>query len=396
LSILCGLKVQLIFSDIENPQAYHSFVNECPRNIHMKSFVSDNNIHDDCVFYDYSIFDYPFENIGPDSQKVSVKGIPVVDELADLGKRHRIDFELLECIPTRDDRKRTKNAHMKLDSALIKVDEPLEPTLNHITSEHHLDKLLDLMLRKPEFNDDQQLPWRSADEQAIILSSAKLFLRGYFGQDSDHMASVLRKFVPLSQMKELLKKINETAHPRTAAEKIRSYVYFFTELIVNPSAYDPTGSAPLKSAEAFSTVFGFFTRQTLQNIRLLDGLYSGDRRKACIKLITFDSLPYIETLLWSFFNLLLFERLRENHHIRRLSEQPEKGLEALAMTLPPPLSLHQSGAAGFDYSQGIRRLFNASEEGGQGDRLMASGSSIPQQPNFNQFLTSLLQGPKHF
>ena len=363
----------------------------------MNSFVVDNQLHHDCHFYDYSIFDYPFENIGSNSQKFHVKGVPKLDEIAELGKRVRLDTELFESLPTRDDRKRTKGANLKMDSGPLKLDEDiLQPTFNHAPSEAHLEKLLDVLLKKPDLvtPEEQGLPWRSPDEQAIVLASAKLFLKAYFSQDSDHLTTVLRKFVPMSQMKEMIKKANETASPKVASEKIRSYVYFFTELVVNPSAYDPTGSGPLKSAEAFSTVFGFLVRQTLQNVRLLDGLYSGERRRACPKLITFDSLSYVENLLWSLFNLLLFERLRETHNIRRQAEGPEKA-DALPMTLPPPMSLHQSGAGGFDYSQGVRRLFNASEEGGQGDRLMASGSSMPQ-PNFNQFLSSLLQGSKNF
>lgn len=392
LSILCGLKVQLIFSDIENTSTFHSFVNECPRNVHMNSFVSDNKIHDDCTFYDYSIFDYPFESIGADSQKLHVKGLPRVDEIAELGKRQRIDADLIDAVPNRDERKRTKTTHTKLDTGFYKPeDEHAEPALNHYTSEAHLEKLLDMFLRKPDIPEESNTLWRSNDEQTVIMASAKLFLRAFFGQDADHLSTVLKQFVPVSQMKEMLKMVNQTGSPKSAAEKLRSYVYFLTELVVNPSAYDPTGSAPLKSAEAFSTVFGFFTRQTIQNIRLLDGLYSGERRRPCAKLITFDSLPYVETMLWAFFNLLLFERLRESHALKRLSDQPEK-TEILGMSLPPPLSVHQSGAGGFDYSQGVRRLFNASEEGGQGDRLMASGTSIPQ-PNINQFLTTLL-GPK--
>ena len=71
LSILCGLRVNLIFSDI-HPTHFHIFNNDCQYKIEYNKFLSDNMIKETCTFSEYSIFDYPFEDISNLDTKFSI------------------------------------------------------------------------------------------------------------------------------------------------------------------------------------------------------------------------------------------------------------------------------------------------------------------------------------
>ena len=353
LSILCGLKVSLVFSDIQ-PNSFHVFSNDCAHKVDYEMFLKDNFIKEKSIFHEYSIFDYPFETIGDQDSKVTIEPFsenkdllpsfptfmetPVMPEIEkkemNLRKREPLKSGALKVFsqvpvlltydstemekpdlkqPSKDFRKGSGAAlcehpfyrYKFLGLEGISMDQRTEAE----TFCAELDSKLKSHLNQAESR-------VQSDEDTILILTAKIFLLKYLGfmselREQDQMTALLRSLIDVDSMVGSIRALRELIpNGESFNLKLKHFNNLMIGALVNPAGFDVGSLASLRGGKSITAVVSFFVRSLLQQIRLLDAMHSGEKT-AIADLASFvntDNCTHVEQIIAAVFNIVACQR----------------------------------------------------------------------------------------
>ena len=353
LSILCGLKVNLVFSDIQ-PSVFHVFANDCAYKIEYDKFLNENFIKEKSVFHEYSIFDYPFEVIGDQETKVIVE--PVIQRL-DYNEFMGNNKKNLETIRDTNLKKREpfKNTLKGGSSVKSTTQVPIVLTfdsekLNNNqkychsdVKENQIENISDLPSYKHKFlgfytaPQEQKLIVESLlqvlnnrirdnltetdkrvklDEHSVLFLIGRLFLHKYFGfsfcrEREDHITTLLRHHIDFSSMVECMRLLNESAATQEIFDtKMTNFNNIMLGVLTNPASFDITSLASLRGGKCTGTLVSFIIRSLLQQVRLFDCMHSGEKNiTADINaFVNLKNHLYVEKLIDSLLNIVVCQK----------------------------------------------------------------------------------------
>lgn len=350
LSILCGLKVSLVFSDIQS-QNYHVFANDSGYKVDYDQFLRDNMVKEKSTFFEYSIFDYPFDNIGNHESKVVVdpeSSVMVIDssmvKQSDKNKkdilkkrepkRGELKKEMVKPqVPilitfdadnnSESDRKlkNVETQQINISSQeVIRIPRYKFLGLPQISSGHALVAeafLRDLDQRLSLIAEDQTKKDK-LESMTILLILAKQFLLRFFGFSEkshlveDHTTVLLRTNIDINSMINALLLIKESALSGNYQVKLSQFCDLIAMVLTNPSGYEASSFCTLRCGKSIANVYIFFIKSVLQQIRVLDSLYSGDHNENALTrdLINPNIIRYAEDIIASVFNLIAYRRFK--------------------------------------------------------------------------------------
>lgn len=356
LSILCGLKVSLVFSDIQ-PNIFHVFSNDCPYKVDYEGFLKDNFIKEKSVFNEYSIFDYPFESMADQESKILVE--PPRERLEGetlIGKTMNFETEkkerdtnLKKREPLRSGSKGASNikasaqvpivltfdATNKMKTGLKMMEteptlqmKPLMPELSsfkytfvgfdglsHDQKVEAQTFVGDLDLKLINHLDEAEIKGQP-DEESICLLMARALLLKYLGfsqelSQKDHMTYLLRSLIDFDSILASINLLRELIPSNDQFFlKLKQFTNILINALVNPYGFEISCLTSLRGGKPILPLASFLIRSLLQQVRLLDSMTSGDK-SAVSELGSFvnaDNSQYVEQVIIAVLNIIASER----------------------------------------------------------------------------------------
>lgn len=322
--------MQLLFSDIEE-NTFHVFSNDCANNFNFEEFMKKNAIQEEARFYSYSIFDYPFETIGEESQQVTVPKVHP-DELS-LVKRAKL--EPLEEIQESTPLKRVKVEGMTeiADDKFDLDKKPMSRTAlffqNSVTGDtkegdvkFKLEKFITEIDGTIKTILELNHPKKQPDDDILTLLIAKLFSTSYINSSdyatsnhsNDHLSKLLTTYLPMPVMIDYLENRKQKifgGHDSGFLGKVRPLSDSLTELIMSPTMFNPSTFGSARPGKSPSSIFCYCIQTFLQQIRVMDAMFSYEERNDGIKgLISLDNLKYVGEIIKCTLNLIAYERFK--------------------------------------------------------------------------------------
>lgn len=354
LSILCGLKVSLVFSDIQ-PGVFHVFSNDCAHKVDYEAFLKDNFIKEKSTFHEYSIFDYPFESVGDQESRVIVEplaerrdfgGFMIKSKLGDFDKK---DTNLKKREPMKGSTKAgsllkstgqvpivlTFDAGDKIkQEAKTTISEPkFLPQAPLVENPSYKYKFIglegvstDQKFIADSFLTDLDTKLKGhlediekkghTDEDSIVLLMTRCFLRKYLGFSyesrlEEHMIELLRSLIDFNSMLNCIQTLRDQIPSNDLfLFKLKQFNNLLINALVDPANFDSSSLTSLRGGKSIEPIVSFFVRSLLQQVRLLDSMYSGEKSAPgdLGSFITLDNHHYVDRLLASVFNLVACQR----------------------------------------------------------------------------------------
>lgn len=354
LSILCGLKVSLVFSDIQ-PNIFHVFSNDCPYKVDYENFLKDNFIKEKSTFNEYSIFDYPFESMTDQESKIVVD--PPKDKQETellMGKAHQFETEKKETSlkkrePLRSGNKGGSNVKatsqvpivltfdatdkMMIIPKMMENEGPIQRKMSGSELQSFKYKFLgleglsqDQKCQAENFIADLDIKLLShfedvenkgqPDEESINLLIGRTFLLRYFGfsqenKQEDHMTYLMRSLIDFGSMLSCIQSIRElSVSTDQYSLKLRQLSNVLINALVNPFGFEVGSLTSLRAGKPIFPLVGFLIRSLLQQIRLLDSMHSGEKTAygELGAFISSENFQYVEVLIASAFNIISSQR----------------------------------------------------------------------------------------
>lgn len=297
LSILCGLRVNLLFSDIHS-STFHVFNNDCEYKIDYEQFMKENLIKETCTFNEYTIFDYPFDDISnhPKYSTIALEN--------PLSKRPP------QSAPTLDDIKREDmESHLP---AIRYVD------INGMTQEQRatIDAVvadLDTLLRSQLESQEKR---KKSEVEVLTLIAGKQLVMAYFNfterlnHTDDYSGLLLRQNIGVAAMASAFGSLLflEAENKMT---KLKILVDSLVGLLVNPSGFNKSTFGAVRSGKSVIAVFTYLIASVLQQIRMFDTLYSGEMPGSVVhSAIVIDNIKYVERVVDSMLNIMAFSKFK--------------------------------------------------------------------------------------
>lgn len=352
LSILCGLKVSLVFSDIQ-PHTFHVFSNDCAHKVDYEAFLRENFIKEQSTFHEYSIFDYPFETVGDQDSKVVVGPVYERQELNELLSRPHLSDKKDNNLKKREPAKASTKAGTSIKTSsqvpivltfdatdknksktLVSVPEPKllqAPCLPELSTykykflgfeaipaEHKVATegfISDLDTKLSVHLEDVDKKGQ-ADEETVLMLMARCFLLKFFGfsngeKGQDHITELLRSLVDVESMVNCVHILKELVMANDGLlQKLKQFNNILINALIKPDSFDNSLLVSLRGGKSIEPVVSFYLRSLLQQVRLLDSMNSGE--KTAIgdigSFITFENYDYVDKIVAAVFNIIASQR----------------------------------------------------------------------------------------
>jgi len=291
LSILCGLRINLVFSDIQS-HVYHVFANDSPFTVDYKELFRDAKRREGGTVYEYAVNDYPFEKSLEGIMKTEVEDreIKRMDE-----EKRKAEIEEMKQLLTPDDIPISKieplgSSRVQDQLASINTDwftQDIDTSLKNI--------------------------WETGgdDESSIVLLSAKQLVES-FKLPEDHSGNLLSTCLTPNTVNGLMLSSRSKQHTSPLiVQKLKSLTDTMADALIHPKlpSTAPTGLA--RPPKAISSLLVFLVKSFIQQIRLLDGLYSNDARMNDIRsLVSSSNCKYVEQMIGSILNIIALNRFK--------------------------------------------------------------------------------------
>ena len=355
LSILCGLKVNLVFSDIQ-ANIFHIFSNDCNYKIDYEQFLRDNIIKDESTFMEYSIFDYPFENISSHESKVTIipeftkDDLKKADEnpyLRERGKKDNLKkrdpkkadvgqptsklqvpvvltFDLDKQENAFQQRQKLQASNLEkyrqdLDSMNYKFIGMEGITVHQASSVEEFLKDLDQRITS-NLNLTETGEKMGCSFPNFFM--AKELIQAYFGFSQtprlhdNQLRDLLRLHIDTASMISALGNIRDSTSSEPYETKITRFCDVVVGLVIKPNHFKAHDLATLRPGKPITLLLSFFIKSVLQQIEIFDGLYAGTDSRVGAResqsLIHSYNRKYVEQLISTFFNLIACQRINQS------------------------------------------------------------------------------------
>jgi hypothetical protein len=198
--------------------------------------------------------------------------------------------------------------------------------MSDITAEHAAvaeSFLKDIDQRLCQASEDEPGKYR-IDTQIILLLMAKQFLLRFFGFSEkahlleDHVTVLLRMHIDCASMAAALLVVKESCQGGLYLQKLSQFCDLLIMVLTNPSGFEVTSLSGLRSGKPMANVYVFFIKSVIQQINVLDSIYSRDIREIPgNSMINHEISRYAEDMISSTFNMIAFRHFRQDHSTLR-------------------------------------------------------------------------------